>query len=55
MVTHEMSFARKVGDRVVFMHPGRIHEIGHPATLMANPRTPELANFVGSSQTGKPG
>ena len=31
MVTHEMSFARKVSDRVVFMHPGRVHEIGPPA------------------------
>jgi polar amino acid transport system ATP-binding protein len=28
MVTHEMSFARKVSDRLVFMHAGRIHEIG---------------------------
>ena len=28
MVTHEMSFARRVSDRVVFMHQGRVHEIG---------------------------
>ena len=31
MVTHEMSFARKVADRVIFMHQGRVHEIGPPA------------------------
>src|SRR3954471_9605478 len=31
MVTHEMSFARKVSDRLVFMHAGRIHEVGPPA------------------------
>ena len=31
MVTHEMNFARKVSDRVVFMHAGRIHEMGPPA------------------------
>ena len=49
MVTHEMRFAREVGDKLVFMHHGRVHEVGHPATLMANPQTPELANFVGSS------
>jgi polar amino acid transport system ATP-binding protein len=48
MVTHEMRFAREVGDKLVFMHQGRVHETGHPATIMANPATPELANFVGS-------
>ncbi len=30
MVTHEMNFARKVSDRLVFMHAGKIHEIGPP-------------------------
>jgi len=49
MVTHEMRFAREVGDKLVFMHHGRVHEVGHPATLMANPGTPELANFVGTA------
>jgi polar amino acid transport system ATP-binding protein len=49
MVTHEMRFAREVGDKLVFMHQGLVHEVGHPATIMANPSTPELANFVGSS------
>ncbi len=49
MVTHEMRFAREVGDKLVFMHHGRVHEVGHPAMLMANPQTPELANFVGTS------
>src|SRR6476620_1236035 len=46
MVTHEMNFARKVSDRLVFMHAGRIHEIGPPAELFANPQTPELAQFI---------
>ena len=31
MVTHEMNFARKVADRVIFMHQGRVHESGTPA------------------------
>ena len=48
MVTHEMRFAREVGDRLVFMHQGRIHESGAPAELFAHPKTPELANFIGS-------
>jgi polar amino acid transport system ATP-binding protein len=47
MVTHEMRFAREVGDKLVFMHHGRVHEVGHPATLMESPGTPELASFVG--------
>ena len=48
MVTHEMSFARKVSDRVVFMHPGRIHEMGPPAELFGAPQTPELQQFLGA-------
>ncbi|MBT0961766.1 amino acid ABC transporter ATP-binding protein [Denitromonas iodatirespirans] len=48
MVTHEMRFAREVGDTLVFMHEGRIHESGAPDTLFTRPRTPELANFIGS-------
>ncbi len=46
MVTHEMNFARKVADRVVFMHAGRIHEMGPPAELFGAPRTPELQQFL---------
>lgn len=46
MVTHEMNFARKVSDRVVFMHAGRIHEIGPPAQIFNSPRTPELRQFL---------
>ena len=46
MVTHEMGFARKVSDRVVFMHAGRIHEMGSPAALFGNPQTPELKQFL---------
>ena len=46
MVTHEMNFARKVSDRVVFMHAGRIHEIGPPQEIFNSPRTPELQQFL---------
>ena len=48
MVTHEMAFARKVGDRVVFMHQGRVHETGTPAELFGSPKTPELQQFLSS-------
>lgn len=47
MVTHEMRFAREVCDKLVFMHQGRIHESGAPEDVFANPKTPELASFVG--------
>lgn len=48
MVTHEMRFAREVGDKLVFMHQGKVHEIGDPKALFAAPRTEELRNFIGS-------
>ncbi|MFT4242985.1 MAG: ATP-binding cassette domain-containing protein, partial [Acidovorax sp.] len=50
MVTHEMAFARKVSDRVVFMHQGRIHEMGPPQALFGSPQTPELRQFLSSLQ-----
>jgi len=46
MVTHEMGFARKVSDRVVFMHAGRIHEIGPPEQIFGAPSTAELQQFL---------
>ncbi|HEY1728066.1 MAG TPA: amino acid ABC transporter ATP-binding protein [Candidatus Baltobacteraceae bacterium] len=46
LVTHEMSFARKVCDRLIFMHLGKIHEIGRPDDLFDLPQTPELAQFL---------
>ncbi|MFC3059630.1 amino acid ABC transporter ATP-binding protein [Paenirhodobacter populi] len=48
MVTHEMAFARKVSSRVVFMHLGRVHEIGPPSEIFGNPQTPELKQFLSS-------
>ncbi|MGE8704907.1 MAG: amino acid ABC transporter ATP-binding protein [Achromobacter sp.] len=47
MVTHEMRFAREVCDRVVFMHQGRVHEMGPPDELFTAPATPELRQFLG--------
>jgi ABC-type polar amino acid transport system ATPase subunit len=46
VVTHEMSFAREVADRCVFMDAGRIVESGPPAELFGNPRSPRLRSFL---------
>jgi polar amino acid transport system ATP-binding protein len=46
MVTHEMNFARRVSDRVLFMHAGRIHEQGPPEAIFGGPQTPELKQFL---------
>ncbi len=46
LVTHEMGFAQRSADTIVFMHQGRIWEKGPPATLFADPETAELASFI---------
>ena len=48
LVTHEMNFARNVADRVIYMKDGRVHESG-PASILDQPATRELADFVGST------
>jgi polar amino acid transport system ATP-binding protein len=48
LVTHEMGFARRVADVVVFMHQGRVWETGPPDSLFEAPRTPEFAQFISS-------
>ena len=46
VVTHEMHFARDVGDRVVFMDGGRIVEEGPPDEIFNAPRDPRLRSFL---------
>ncbi len=46
LVTHEIGFARKVADRVIFMHQGKIWEQGPAAETLAKPATPELETFL---------
>ena len=46
VVTHEMQFAREVGDRVVFMDGGRIVEQGRPADVLDNPRDERTRRFL---------
>jgi general L-amino acid transport system ATP-binding protein len=45
-VTHEMGFAKKVADRVVFMDRGEVVEAGPPQEMFDNPRTDRLKLFL---------
>jgi ABC-type polar amino acid transport system ATPase subunit len=46
VVTHEMGFAREVGDRVVFMDQGRVVEEGDAKTLLQDPREERTRRFL---------
>ena len=46
IVTHEMGFARKVADRVVFMDGGQIIEQGAPEAFFTSPRTARARDFL---------
>ena len=46
VVTHEMGFAREVGDRVIFMDGGQILEEGTPEEIFGSPRNPRTQEFL---------
>jgi ABC-type polar amino acid transport system ATPase subunit len=46
VVTHEMQFARQVGDRVVFMDDGRIVEQGSPEDVLDRPKEERTRRFL---------
>ena len=46
VVTHEMGFAREVGDRVLFMDHGHLVEDGSPDEIFNNPTNPRLKEFL---------
>ena len=46
-VTHEMGFARKVADRVIFMDQGEIVEQNEPEAFFENPENPRTKEFLG--------
>ena len=46
VVTHEMGFAREVGNRVVFMDAGQIVEQGTPEEIFDHPQSPRLRDFL---------
>ncbi|WIY52580.1 amino acid ABC transporter ATP-binding protein [Devosia sp. YIM 151766] len=45
LVTHEMSFARRVADKVIYMRDGRVHEMG-TSDILRTPQTKELGEFI---------
>ncbi|CAK7058611.1 amino acid ABC transporter ATP-binding protein [Tissierella sp.] len=46
VVTHEMGFAKEVGDRVIFMDDGKIVETGTPDKIFNNPEHPRTQDFL---------
>lgn len=46
VVTHEMSFARDVSSRVMFLHKGEVDSMGEPKEMFANPPTQQFKQFV---------
>ena len=46
VVTHEMGFAREVGDRILFMDEGIVMEEGTPEQLFTNPQNPRTQDFL---------
>lgn len=46
IVTHQISLAKEIADRVVFMHKGKIHEEGTPADILNTPKFIETRNFL---------
>lgn len=46
VVTHEMGFAREVGNRVLFMADGKLLEEGTPVDIFEHPKHPRLQDFL---------
>lgn len=46
IVTHEMGFAKSVSDKVVFLYQGKVEEYGDAKTVLDNPKSEVLKNFL---------
>lgn len=46
VVTHEIGFAREIGDQLIFMDQGVIVERGDPRTMIADPKSPRTREFL---------
>ncbi|MCD8844687.1 ATP-binding cassette domain-containing protein [Staphylococcus gallinarum] len=53
IVTHEMSFAEDIADKVIFMEDGFIVESGSPEQIFNNPRQERTAEFINKEYTVK--
>jgi ABC-type histidine transport system ATPase subunit len=49
MVTHEMGFAREVSDQIVFLHQGKVEEMGPPSQVFGNPTSERCRQFLAST------
>ena len=49
MVTHDQEEALTMADRIVIMNQGIVEQIGHPIDIYQKPRTPFVANFIGTT------
>jgi ABC-type histidine transport system ATPase subunit len=49
VLTHEMSFAREVSSRVLFLHQGVIDELGPPQEIFTRPGSERLRRFLSST------
>ncbi len=52
VVTHEMEFARRVADKVMFMADGVIEELGEPEQIFTNPKSEKLKAFLQNAAEG---
>lgn len=52
VVTHEMEFARRVADKVIFMADGVVEEVGAPEQVFGNPRSEKTRAFLLESERG---
>ncbi|WP_429166604.1 ABC transporter ATP-binding protein [Aeromonas rivipollensis] len=48
VVTHEMSFARDVSNKVMFLHQGKVEEEGNPKEIFAHPKSERFKQFISS-------
>lgn len=52
VVTHEMSFAKNISDKIIFMADGVIEEYGSPEDIFENPKSPKTRAFLNKSLEG---
>ena len=46
LVTHEITFARDVSDRIAFFHQGKMEEVSSPEELISNPQSENTKKFL---------
>lgn len=49
IISHQMGFVRRLADRVIFLHKGRVTEEGTPEDIFGSPHSPELRGFLANA------